>query len=77
MYADMESVFYYITTMNENYTQPSLPEGAREGILKGLYLLEDGAAKEYKVAGSTARNLRVRLLGSGSSSATGDSRSAR
>ncbi len=37
MYHNDESVFYYITVMNENYAQPPMPQGAREGILKGLY----------------------------------------
>src|SRR4029077_4185596 len=33
--------FYYITLMNANYAQPSIPAGeaVREGILKGLYRL--------------------------------------
>ena len=35
MYVEQEKIFYYITCMNENYTQPALPEGVREGILKG------------------------------------------
>ena len=44
--------------MNENYTHPEMPEGAREGILKGMYLLKDaGKAKKGE--------LRVQLLGSG------------
>lgn len=67
MYTDMESVFYYITTMNENYQQPDLPKGSEEGIIKGMYLLEDGGSKDYKVAkakGASAK-LRLRLLGSG------------
>ena len=38
-----KDVFYYITVMNENYAQPSMPMDApaktREGILRGLYLL--------------------------------------
>ena len=62
MYENDESVWYYITTMNENYTHPDLPEGSQEGILKGMYLLEDGEGKEYKVAKNVGR---VRLLGSG------------
>jgi pyruvate dehydrogenase E1 component len=37
MYADGEDIFYYITIYNENYDQPSMPEGSREGILRGLY----------------------------------------
>lgn len=63
MYRDDESVFYYITTMNENYIQPDMPKGCEEGIKKGMYLLEDGDSKAYKVA--SKEKLRVRLLGSG------------
>ena len=65
MYKEKESVFYYITTMNENYQHPGLPKAAEEGIIKGMYLLEDGGAKEYKVAKNIAKDRRVRLLGSG------------
>ena len=66
MYGEDESIFYYITSMNENYTHPDIPEGAEEGILKGMYLLEDGDSKEYKVsAGKGKKPARVRLLGSG------------
>ncbi len=64
MYAERESVFYYITTMNENYHQPALVPGSEEGIIKGMYLLEDGAAPDLKVA-AAATELHVRLLGSG------------
>ena len=32
-----ESVFYYLTVENENYVHPPMPEGVREGILRGLY----------------------------------------
>ncbi len=64
MYKEMESVFYYITTMNENYKQPELPKGAEEGIIKGMYLLEDGASKNYKTA-KPKSDQRLRLLGSG------------
>lgn len=55
MYEDQENVFYYITTMNENYTHPAMPEGAEEGIVRGLYKLKAGAGGD----------LRVNLLGSG------------
>jgi pyruvate dehydrogenase E1 component len=52
-------VFYYITAMNENYAQPSVPGGnvaaVREGILKGMYPL---APRLDTVA-------QVRLLGAG------------
>jgi len=64
MYKEMESVFYYITTMNENYQQPELPKGAEEGIIKGMYLLEDGSSKAYKTA-KPKSDQRLRLLGSG------------
>ena len=49
--------FYYITTMNENYDQPSMPENAEAGIIKGLYLFAS-----YR---STTGGGFVRLLGSG------------
>ena len=56
MYQDNEDVYYYITTMNENYVQPAMPKGAEEGIRKGLYLFEKSKAKAEH---------RVQLLGSG------------
>ncbi|MEZ5491413.1 MAG: pyruvate dehydrogenase (acetyl-transferring), homodimeric type [Gammaproteobacteria bacterium] len=65
MYKEQESVFYYITTMNENYTHPELPKGAEEAIIKGMYMLEDGDSKEYKVSGKPVTESRMRLLGSG------------
>ena len=65
MYEDMESVFYYITTMNENYQQPEIPKGVESNIVKGMYLLEDGGAKEYKVVKAINKDQRLRLLGSG------------
>jgi pyruvate dehydrogenase E1 component len=49
MYQEQEAVFYYITTMNENYPQPAMPEGAREGILRGMYLFREGGDGEHKV----------------------------
>jgi pyruvate dehydrogenase E1 component len=65
MYEEMESVYYYITTMNENYQQPALPRGSEEGIIKGIYLLEDGDHKDYKISKNIAGKERLRLLGSG------------
>lgn len=65
MYEERESVYFYITTMNENYTHPEMPKGSEEAIIKGMYLLEDGATKEYKVQGKAITPERVRLLGSG------------
>ena len=58
MLAEQQDVYYYITLMNENYTHPEMPEGAAEGIVKGMYLLTD--------AGKTKKGTpRVQLLGSG------------
>jgi pyruvate dehydrogenase E1 component len=55
MYEAREDVFYYLTVTNENYAHPSLPDGAREGILKGL----------YRVLHAEVDGPRVQVLGSG------------
>ncbi len=65
MYHEQESVYYYITTMNENYVQPEMPADCEQGIIKGMYLLEDGSSKAYKVTKPVSKDLRLRLLGSG------------
>ena len=57
MYADNEDVYYYITTLNENYPHPGMPEGAEEGILRGMYKLREVVAEKGGPC--------VRLLGSG------------
>jgi pyruvate dehydrogenase E1 component len=58
MYHDGESVFYYITVMNENYAMPPMPGDVREGILRGMY--------KYKAAAnSSSTKLRAQLFGSG------------
>ncbi|MFQ5415299.1 MAG: pyruvate dehydrogenase (acetyl-transferring), homodimeric type, partial [Phycisphaerae bacterium] len=44
MYHDREPVFYYVTVQNEPYVQPPMPDGAADGIVKGLYRLR-GAAR--------------------------------
>ena len=56
MFHDQENKFYYITTLNENYQHPDMPAGAEEGIIKGMYLLEEGKKAD----------LRVQLMGCGS-----------
>ncbi len=58
MYEKQENIFYYITTMNENYTHPSMPQdkSVEEGILKGMYLFKE--FKNYK-------KTTIQLLGSG------------
>jgi pyruvate dehydrogenase E1 component len=55
MVGRQQDVFFYITLMNENYQHPPMPEGAEEGIVRGIYLLRSGAGD----------GPRVRLLGSG------------
>jgi pyruvate dehydrogenase E1 component len=56
MFEDGENVFYYITTMNENYVHPDMPEGVEDGIVKGLYPLKVSTAKSKK---------RVQLMSAG------------
>ena len=53
MVGEQEDVFYYLTLMNENYPHPAMPEGAEEGILRGI----------HRVSG--ADDAQVQLLGSG------------
>jgi pyruvate dehydrogenase E1 component len=55
MYAEQENVFYYITTMNENYVHPPMPEAAEEGILKGM----------YRLPSSRKGGIKMQLFGSG------------
>jgi pyruvate dehydrogenase E1 component len=57
MYVEQEDIFYYITVMNETWVQPSMPEGVREGILKGMYRFRSSEKKGAK--------LRAQLFGSG------------
>jgi pyruvate dehydrogenase E1 component len=56
MMEQREDVFYYITVMNENYAQPSLPAGAAESVIKGLYRFSEAAG---------GRTAQIRLIGSG------------
>ncbi len=58
MYGEkQEDIYYYLTTLNENYKQPAMPKGTEEGIIKGIYKLETLKAKN---------NYKVKLLGCGS-----------
>lgn len=43
MFEEQENCFYYITTMNENYAHPDMPEGVEEGIVRGIYRLRSSA----------------------------------
>lgn len=51
-----ENIYYYITTLNENYKMPEIPENCLDGICKGI----------YKIKTIKAGNKKVQLLGSGS-----------
>ncbi len=57
MYKEGESIFYYITVMNEPYAMPPMPKGVEPGILKGMYKLHAATDKKSK--------LRAQILGSG------------
>ena len=59
MHEKKENIFYYITTMNENYSHPSMPKekNCEEGILKGMYKI-----KEY----DKFKKTKIQFLGSGS-----------
>ncbi|MGP0048741.1 MAG: pyruvate dehydrogenase (acetyl-transferring), homodimeric type [Solirubrobacteraceae bacterium] len=57
MLAEQHDVFYYVTLMNENYPHPAMPDGTREGILRGMYPVREAPRR--------ARKPVVQLLGSG------------
>ena len=67
-----EDVFYYVTAMNENYANPSLPAGAESGVIRGMYLF-NGASRPAEAGAASAANANegsssqpsARLLGSG------------
>jgi pyruvate dehydrogenase E1 component len=56
MYVDGEDIFYYLTLYNENYPMPPMPEGANEGILRGLYKFKTGQED---------KKLKAQIFGSG------------
>ena len=55
MVENQEDIYYYITLMNENYSQPGLKTGDEEGILRGM----------YKFKSVEKGDLHVQLMGSG------------
>ena len=57
MYKEEESIFYYLTVTNEPYPMPAMPQGAEEGILKGMYLVARAENQQSR--------LRAQLFGSG------------
>ena len=58
MFEDKENCFYYLTTMNENYVHPAMPEGVEDGIIKGGYPLVQSVSKKGK-------SKKVILMGAG------------
>jgi pyruvate dehydrogenase E1 component len=56
MYEKQESIFYYLSVGNENYPMPAMPDGVKEGIVKGLYRFSKS---------SKTSDLKAHLLGSG------------
>jgi pyruvate dehydrogenase E1 component len=56
MVEKQDNVYFYITLLNENYSHPGLKPGTEEQIIKGMYLLQEGAPK---------KKMSVNLLGSG------------
>ena len=54
MYIDQENYFYYITTINENYSHPEMPPGCEEGIIKGMYKIQDSIDPTVRLLGSGA-----------------------
>jgi len=60
MYAEQEDVYYYITTMNENWAHPAMPKGCEQDVIRGMHKVASAKPKgKKKPAGE------VRLLGSG------------
>ncbi|MBT8120401.1 MAG: pyruvate dehydrogenase (acetyl-transferring), homodimeric type [Gammaproteobacteria bacterium] len=57
MVEQQENVYYYITTMNENYVMPTIPKGAEAGIIKGMYRFSQDKARKGEN--------KVQLFGSG------------
>src|SRR3989304_4820682 len=57
MYEEQQDIFYYLTVMNEPYVQPPMPDGVKEGILKGMY--------KFKASENKNTRLHAHLFGSG------------
>ena len=60
MYGKKENFFYYITTMNENYNHPSIPEGVEQGIIAGMYKVDS-----TKLTKNKKKSFNVNLMGAG------------
>src|SRR5579885_57797 len=57
MYEKQENIFYYLTVMNETYVHPPMPDGVKEGIIRGMYRFRASENREAK--------LRAQIFGSG------------
>ncbi len=57
MFEKQENIMYYLTVMNEFYKMPPMPEGAEEGILKGIY--------KFKESKNKRKRYKAHLFGSG------------
>jgi pyruvate dehydrogenase E1 component len=57
MYKEGENIFYYVTVMNEPYAMPTMPEGVKDGIIRGMY--------RYRAANNAKAKLKAQLFGSG------------
>jgi pyruvate dehydrogenase E1 component len=57
MYEKQENIFYYLTVMNETYVHPPMPEGVKEGIIRGMYRFRASENREAK--------LHAQIFGSG------------
>ncbi len=57
MYEKQENIFYYLTVMNETYVHPPMPEGVKEGIIRGIYRFRASENREAK--------LHAQIFGSG------------
>ncbi|MEC7621314.1 MAG: pyruvate dehydrogenase (acetyl-transferring), homodimeric type [Pseudomonadota bacterium] len=60
MYGNKENFFYYITTMNENYNHPPIPEGVEQGIIAGVYKVDS-----TKLTKNKKKSINVNLMGAG------------
>ncbi len=52
MLTEQEDVFYYVTLMNESYAMPTMPEGATEGILRGMHRIRAAAGAKVRLLGA-------------------------
>ena len=65
MLVEQRDVFYYITLMNANYAQPSLPPEVRADVLRGCYRLDALKRSNDDRAEPISSGKQVTLMGSG------------